>query len=786
MWFLDWVLFNLCQFIYPLIPNLYEGIEKLAKVDLFSGSGAEIRNNVWNNLYILLSVVILFAIAIKLINAIVNPDVLGEKKKGVKSLYFRAFISVFLVIMLPIAFDILKDVQDHILDNNIISKIIIGTTAEDGGQTLAKYTANAFVDFPDDSNNPLLTDKNIDVALEEMDTAEVHRYRENGYVNKINTLLMLIAGIFIVYELIIIALDTAVRAIKLKVLELMVPIVLGGYMFKEEILKKWVIEYIKTFVQLFLLLVSIYLIAIVLPLVREIVNEDAQYGWVIKTLLIFGLLTLARQIPNLINTIFGVNIKGKGGISGRLGEMATVGGLAKNAWGALGTGAKGVGKGALNTGKAITKAPGAAIKYHGQNFLDKKFGTKPGAIRAKAWGQGISAAVKSGDPSKFYATRDEKLKSPSYLSSISAKTAKGISASGVNEHGVYNNLDANGGFKTNVDHREDANTILNEAGKSFVGAKGRKLVDSMESRFKADQKTNLLNGIKSSRDKVVAQLNDLHSSMASSGLYDEKTLSKIDTIAKKFEADGKISAADADVLSNYLSEGGANLLASTYGKMTRGIIDAKKTFEELKNENLNGAVSLGNNISIASKESDGYKADEESMLENMTAAEKAQYKVYSAGLSEISATTAGASQNDKNIDLTGEDSWAFLDADHIDANDYVVKTRAKAAEKQTNSQNTSGQSGSNLSDSFGGSDDRLTPPETLYVDGSNQQDYFAAQNEARLEYLISKEQNGGLTASEAAEKASLSSGATGDRLKARKAQQQAPQDMLDNEGTLDE
>jgi len=387
MWFLDWVLFNLCQFIYPLIPNLYEGIDKLARVDLFSGSGAEIRDNVWNNLYILLSVVILFAIAIKLINAIVNPDVLGEKKKGVKSLYFRAFISVFLVILLPIAFDILKNVQDHILDNEIISKIIIGTRTEDGGQTLAKYTANAFVDFPDDSNNPLLTDKNIDVALEEMDTAEVHRYRDNGYVNKINTLLMLIAGVFIVYELIVIALDTAVRAIKLKVLELMVPIVLGGYMFKEEILKKWVIEYIKTFIQLFLLLVSIYLIAIILPLVREIVNEDAQYGWVIKTLLIFGLLTLARQIPNLINTIFGVNIKGKGGIRGRLGEMAAVGGLAQRAFDSLR-------QHPLQTTRRIAAAPISAIggqtahitaaAMRAANMMDR--GNVRGGLRALAAG----------------------------------------------------------------------------------------------------------------------------------------------------------------------------------------------------------------------------------------------------------------------------------------------------------------------------------------------------------------------------------------------------------------
>lgn len=793
------ILYGISKWVFAAIPALYSAFNFFAKRDFFSS--ADIKD-IWNHLYVLLSVLVLFAIAIKLINAIVNPDVLTDNKKGVKKAYFSAVIAVFLTVLTPYLFSILNDIEENIIDNNVIEKQLFGyDSGVDGGNTLAWTTITSFIDLnqlseatdyqmPDggvesDDGHTYVFSEDVSEGLQAIEDARPWKYEDTVYQHPF---LMALSGFLIAYELVLLVMDTALRSIKLGLLQMMVPIILGAYIFKSDILKNWFKEYIKTYIQIFLLLVAVNLLTQILRILPSILqgnefSSNPLVSGIINMLCIFAALRLVKQINPIINSIFGTHLQGKGGIKGRFGDMAAVGGLAQQAWGALGNRVKSVGKGALNTGKAIAKAPGAAIKYHGQNFLDKKFGTKPGAIRAKAWGQGISAAVKSGDPSKFYATRDEKLKSPSYLSSISANAAKGIKDSGVNEHGVYNNLDANNQFKTNEDHRNDANTILNQAGKSFAGAKGKKLVDSMGARFKADQKTNLLNGIKSSRDKVATQLNNLHSSMASSGLYDEATLSKIDTIAKKFEADGVISKADADVLSNYLSEGGANLLASTYGKMTRGIIDAKNTFTELKDENLNGAVSLGNNISTAAKESDGFKADEESMLENMTAAEKAQYKVYSAGLSEISATTAGASQNDKNIELTGEDSWAFLDTDHKDANDYVAKTRAKAEERQANTQSTSSQSGSSSSDSSGGSTDTSTPPETLHVDGKNQQDYFAAQNEARIEYLNSKSD---LTDSEKAELASLTGGATGERLKARKEQQNAAQDWADNEGTLDE
>ena len=68
-----------------------------------------------------------------------------------------------------------------------------------------------------------------------------------------------------------------------------------------------------------------------------------KYG-LTKIFIIIAILQLVKKIPDIINNIFGTHIQTKGGIKGRLGEMAGIGGLAQKAWTSLGTGAKNLAK----------------------------------------------------------------------------------------------------------------------------------------------------------------------------------------------------------------------------------------------------------------------------------------------------------------------------------------------------------------------------------------------------------------------------------------------------------
>ena len=89
---------TVCGWIYPLIPPLYEVFYELASARYFTDSTI---NDLASNLYILVSVVMLFTFAIQLIKAIVNPDLLDDKKKGAKQTFFRCVIALFLIVLVP-------------------------------------------------------------------------------------------------------------------------------------------------------------------------------------------------------------------------------------------------------------------------------------------------------------------------------------------------------------------------------------------------------------------------------------------------------------------------------------------------------------------------------------------------------------------------------------------------------------------------------------------------------------------------------------------------------------
>ena len=355
--FIYWIFFGLSKMIYGLIPGLYQAFEFFGTVQFFD-LDTDIKT-IWGNLYVLLSVLVLFAIAIKLINAIVNPDVLSDSKKGVKKVYFKAFVAVFLTVLTPYMFTLLVHVQENIYENRTIEKIFFDApTDENPGKVIAWTAITSFIDLKQlaeqtdgtehaynlDTSGLDNPDSHVFVLAEDVDTGLDNIYKSQPwqYTETVhqNPILMLIAGCFIAYEFILLVMDTALRSIKLGLLQMMTPVILGAYIFKEDILKKWALEYIKTFIQIFLLLISISLMTKVLSVLPNILELGNKYpdnpSWlligIIDILAIIATLRLIRQVIPLINKIFGTNIQEKGGIRGRLGEMAAVGGLAQRAW----------------------------------------------------------------------------------------------------------------------------------------------------------------------------------------------------------------------------------------------------------------------------------------------------------------------------------------------------------------------------------------------------------------------------------------------------------------------
>lgn len=388
---LENILWWLSKIVYKLIPDVYAVFEFFAKQKFFTMGELA---NFWNNLYIVMSVLVLFAIGIKLISAIVNPDVLDggpkdAKKKNAKRTFFDAIIAVFLIILVPMVFSMLNSLQTEIIESKFIQKYIFGIsfTAESQtnvGQVLAYQTISSFMypcdvetepkckppaDEPEKGKyqmNALSWDiKNIDAYIPAEDL--ISDQWGDGNVSD-NTLryhyvLGLAAGILVLYQIILLALDMALRAAKIGMLELMLPIILGAFIFNRDILTKWIKEFIATYLSAFLKLMAVTMMVLGLSRINilfESFEKDITFvdGAVAKGLLrlilLMGILRLVKEIPNIINKIFGTNIQYQGGLRGRLGQMAGVGGLAQRAWDTLRTHP-------IQTARRLVAAPLSAV-----------------------------------------------------------------------------------------------------------------------------------------------------------------------------------------------------------------------------------------------------------------------------------------------------------------------------------------------------------------------------------------------------------------------------------------
>ena len=377
----------LCKPIYCLIVYMYKIFYNIATTRFLQ---SEIVQEISANIYTLVSVVMLFAFSVTILSAIVNPDLLSDGKKGVKAVFKRAIIALMLIVVIAFAFDELYKIQETIMKNSLIEKIVVGIeyncnssdkskceAGGNGGQVIAGTLMSAVL-YPDDEMADADGNVNVSVSVSEyyskMIAEDLPKYigavakninatainpenanisNDEAYAFKFNGLIAIVVGLVTVYILVIFAIDVAVRVFKMAFMELTAPISIVSYVAAgDKILSSWFKELGKTYAELF---VRVAAIAFYLFLVSNLSSfmeqfKDSDWTLVLKAFLMVGMLIFAKQVPDMIGKIFGVEIKSQGGIAGRLGNMAGVGKVAQNAW-----------KGLTNVAKATPLLAGAGI-----------------------------------------------------------------------------------------------------------------------------------------------------------------------------------------------------------------------------------------------------------------------------------------------------------------------------------------------------------------------------------------------------------------------------------------
>ena len=240
---------------------------------------------------------------------------------------------------------------------------------------------------------------------------------EGVYVINYLPFISAVAGIYVAFLLISFCVDIAVRAIKLCFLQMLAPIAIVSYVDpKESIsngkLNAWIKECASTYFSLFLRLATIFLVMFLISMISSTLlsdggyisgmPEDKSYNIWIYLFLVIGAFMFAKQVPKIIESIFG--IKGSGELNLNPFKNA---GLATLTGGVVGAGVGGIASSIAST-KTASIMGDNKFKAGLSGFAK---GTLGGVVKGKNWdGKNVSSLIStplgvSGDIARYQAAK---------------------------------------------------------------------------------------------------------------------------------------------------------------------------------------------------------------------------------------------------------------------------------------------------------------------------------------------------------------------------------------------
>ena len=417
--------------IFKLVNSAYRIFLALAEADIFENAEFDI---ITKNMYEILSIVMLFALAYGILVKIVDPE---NSKSGVdgKKILQKLVMAIVLLALIPSIFSFMFGLQEAILESNVLNSIFTGSSnvgaqnIQNAGNVMAVnsfkpfFTPNVNSDVnPEDARGSITNHTEYGITLgnngsygckkDQCTLADVDTFAEKtgdfgfyqAFAANINEgevdfqwLIALVVGGFLVYAMISFCFDMALRVCKLAFFEIIAPIAIFCNVIPkmEDVFKKWLSNTTKTFISVFTRIIvmnfGVYLISIIVKNVD--LGLDNPGNWflnlIAKCFLILGIVMFMRQAPKLLSDLFGF---GDGDMKlGIRDKLKSSGAFAAGA--AIGAGTTGLVRNATNAVQQFRKAPkekkfSAAVKGFGSAAAGAASGLTKGLWYAKDAGSG--------------------------------------------------------------------------------------------------------------------------------------------------------------------------------------------------------------------------------------------------------------------------------------------------------------------------------------------------------------------------------------------------------------
>ena len=377
-----------------LIESLYDLIFQISSVQVFDNASLAAFAN---RITVILSIFMIFKLSLSFLNYIVNPDAMTDKSKGFSKLIQNIAVALVLLVSYQFLFDKAMELQQKIVDNNTIPKLIIGSVGKNvknsstisfplfsafvvpnndilyststdtnltGCRSYSRYIEGSkpsatcdlkgagYTDNVATDNSTVGTDANsqMDYIVEHQDTNALLDFllrikKGDKFAFDYKFIISTICGAFAALVLLSFCMDVAVRIIKLYFLRLIAPIPIISYIDPikgEGIFKKWLSNVGKTYADLFIRLIAIFFAIFIIqqvatqPALKDFNGNPIDNPFVI-IFIIIGALMFAKQFPKLIQDITGISLDGKMQLNPfkKIGEQAVGGKLAGKTVGAM-------------------------------------------------------------------------------------------------------------------------------------------------------------------------------------------------------------------------------------------------------------------------------------------------------------------------------------------------------------------------------------------------------------------------------------------------------------------
>ena len=272
-----------------------------------------------NNIYIVVSICMLFYISINLMTYLASPDKLSDRSSGGSKLLIRIVVTLALLVFTPTVFDIAMDFQRAVVSEDIIAKIVIGakdTSVDDDAFNARSHDIlEAFVLAflqPKEKNDDDPIYQDVFFIARDRSMGTLRTYAESYQAYDFNWVMAIIATGFMCIVLFNFLFDISIRLVKLGFMQMIAPLPILTYPFsnKQGFFNKWMKDTVSTYISLFVRIAIIYFAIFIIGSLST-VPEGAETSFVkenpvISAFVIIGALLFAKQLPKLIEDLFGI------------------------------------------------------------------------------------------------------------------------------------------------------------------------------------------------------------------------------------------------------------------------------------------------------------------------------------------------------------------------------------------------------------------------------------------------------------------------------------------------